>query len=158
MPLRLDNARALPHAHSRKQQTKKTFKQGFKVDQAASPMPETRQPERPAPRATSSEWWARSSRNPGRDQIGTPGRDHRNQQARLARHGFDQHSINAEVYLLAVRSFWFLRHCSNTAQNRRISLLREIKDQRWPRRAPKGHYLADKKAGNRGKKGLGISP
>jgi DNA invertase Pin-like site-specific DNA recombinase len=26
-----------------------------------------------------SEWWARSSRNPGRDQIGTPGRDRRNQ-------------------------------------------------------------------------------
>src|SRR6266849_6906626 len=43
-------------------------------------MPETNTPERLTPRATSkSEWWARSSRNPGRDQIGTPGRDHRNQ-------------------------------------------------------------------------------
>ena len=67
MPLRLDNARALPTCPQ--QQTKKTFKPRFKVDHAASPMPETRQPERLAPRATSkSEWWARSSRNPGRDQ------------------------------------------------------------------------------------------
>jgi hypothetical protein len=32
-----------------------------------------------APGDIKSEWWARSSRNPGRDQIGTPGRDHRNQ-------------------------------------------------------------------------------
>jgi hypothetical protein len=32
---------------------------------------------RPGP-TSKSEWWARSSRNPGRDQIGTPGRDHRN--------------------------------------------------------------------------------
>ena len=66
MPLRLDNARALPHAHSRKQQTKKTFKQGFKVDQAASPMPESRQPERLAPRAT-------SNRKGGRDHLGILG-------------------------------------------------------------------------------------
>src|SRR5438477_9768864 len=42
-------------------------------------MPETNTPERLTPRATSkSEWWARSSRNPGRDQISTPGRNHRN--------------------------------------------------------------------------------
>ncbi|WP_205124641.1 hypothetical protein, partial [Bradyrhizobium sp. MOS001] len=31
-----------------------------------------------APGDIKSEGWARSSRNPGRDQIGTPGRDHRN--------------------------------------------------------------------------------
>jgi hypothetical protein len=33
----------------------------------------------PAPGDIKSERWARSSRNPGRDQIGTPGRDRRNQ-------------------------------------------------------------------------------
>ncbi|WP_205124605.1 hypothetical protein, partial [Bradyrhizobium sp. MOS001] len=33
-----------------------------------------------APGDIKSEGWARSSRNPGRDQIGTPGRDHRNPQ------------------------------------------------------------------------------
>src|SRR3979411_209956 len=61
MPLRLDNARALPTCPT--QQTQKTFKTRFKVDHAASPMPETRQPERLAPRAT-------SNRNGGRDHLG----------------------------------------------------------------------------------------
>jgi hypothetical protein len=64
MPLRLDNARALPTCPQ--QQTKKTFKPRFKVDHAASPMPETRQPERLAPRAT-------SNRNGGRDHLGILG-------------------------------------------------------------------------------------
>jgi hypothetical protein len=77
-------------------------------------------------------------------------------EARLARHGFDQHSINVEVYLQAREIFLVFEALLNTAQNRRMSLLREIKDQRWPRRVPKGHYLADQKASNRGKKGLGI--
>jgi hypothetical protein len=66
MPLRLDNARALPTCPQQKQQTKKTFKPRFKVDHAASPMPENRQPERLAPRAT-------SNRNGGRDHLGIPG-------------------------------------------------------------------------------------
>src|SRR6202048_4852851 len=64
MPLRLDNARALPTCPQ--QQTKKPFKPRFKVDHAASPMPETRQPERLAPRAT-------SNRNGGRDHLGILG-------------------------------------------------------------------------------------
>src|SRR3984885_2004426 len=64
MPLRLDNARALPTCPQ--QQTKKTFKSRFKVDYAASPMPETRQPERLPPRAT-------SNRNGGRDHLGILG-------------------------------------------------------------------------------------
>src|ERR1700716_3168627 len=64
MPLRLDNARALPTCPQ--QQTKKTFKPRFKVDHPASPMPETRQPERLAPRAT-------SNRNGGRDHLGILG-------------------------------------------------------------------------------------
>jgi hypothetical protein len=42
------------------------FKPRFKVDHAASPMPETRQPERLAPRAT-------SNRNGGRDHLGILG-------------------------------------------------------------------------------------
>jgi hypothetical protein len=64
MPLRMDNARALPTCPQ--QQTKKAFKPLFKVDHAASPMPETRQPERLAPRAT-------SNRNGGRDHLGILG-------------------------------------------------------------------------------------
>ncbi len=74
-------------------------------------------------------------------------------EARLTRHGFDQHSINVEVYLQAREIFLVFEALLNTAQNRRMSILREIKDQRWPRRVPKGHYLADQKAGNPGKKG-----
>src|ERR1700724_2192261 len=66
MPLRLDNARALPTCPQQEQQTKKTFKPRFKVDHAASPMPETRPPERLAPRAT-------SNRNGGRDHLGILG-------------------------------------------------------------------------------------
>lgn len=63
MPLRLDNAKSVAHMPTaEQQQTKKDFKPRFKVDPAASPMPETRQPERLAPRGDiKSEWWARSS-------------------------------------------------------------------------------------------------
>src|SRR5580704_55139 len=68
MPLRLDNARALPTCPQ--QQTKKTFKPRFKIDHAASPMPETNRPERLAPGRHQigmvgeiiSESWARSNR------------------------------------------------------------------------------------------------
>src|SRR5262249_22666685 len=55
-----------PTCPQQKQQTKKTFKPRFKVDHAASPMPENRQPERLAPRAT-------SNRNGGRDHLGILG-------------------------------------------------------------------------------------
>jgi len=48
------------------QQTKKDFKPRFKVDPAASPMPETRQPERLAP-------WATPTRKGGRDHLGILG-------------------------------------------------------------------------------------
>jgi len=48
------------------QQTKKALKPRFKVDPAASPMPETKQPERLPPRAT-------SNRNGGRDHLGILG-------------------------------------------------------------------------------------
>jgi hypothetical protein len=48
------------------QKQKKSFKPRFKIDHAASPMPETNRPERLAPRAT-------SNRNGGRDHLGIPG-------------------------------------------------------------------------------------
>src|ERR1700682_2918599 len=70
MPLRLDNARALPTCPQQEQQKNKSFKPRFKIDHAASPMPETRQPERLRPGRHQigmvgeiiSESWARSNR------------------------------------------------------------------------------------------------
>ena len=71
MPLRLDNAKCVAHMPTaEQQQTKKDFKPQFKVDHAASPMPETRLPERLAPGRHQigmvgeiiSESWARSNR------------------------------------------------------------------------------------------------
>ncbi len=66
MPLRLDNARALPTCPQQEQQKNQPVEPRFKIDHAASPMPETRQPERLAPRAT-------SNRNGGRDHLGILG-------------------------------------------------------------------------------------
>jgi hypothetical protein len=65
MPLRLDNARALPTC-PQQQQKNKSFKSRFKIDRAALPMPKTIKPERLPPRAT-------SNRNGGRDHLGIPG-------------------------------------------------------------------------------------
>ena len=58
--------RRCPHAHSRATAKNKPVEPRSKVDHAASPMPETRQPERLPPRAT-------SSRNGGRDHLGILG-------------------------------------------------------------------------------------
>ncbi len=66
MPLRLDNARASPTCPQQEQQKNQPVEPRFKIDHAASPMPETRQPERLAPRAT-------SNRNGGRDHLGILG-------------------------------------------------------------------------------------
>jgi len=66
MPLRLANAKALPTCPQQQQTQKKSFKPRFKVDDAASPMPEPNPPERLAPRAT-------SNRNGGRDHLGSLG-------------------------------------------------------------------------------------
>src|ERR1700730_3920940 len=66
MPLRLDDARALPTCPQQKQQKNKSAEPRFKIDHVALPMPETRQPERLAPRAT-------SNRNGGRDHLGILG-------------------------------------------------------------------------------------
>ena len=68
MPLRLDNAKRVAHMPTaeQKQQKNQPVEPRFKIDHAASPMPETRQPERLAPRAT-------SNRNGGRDHLGILG-------------------------------------------------------------------------------------
>ena len=65
MPLRLDNAKSVAHMPTaeQKQQKNQPVEPRFKIDHAASPMPETRQPERLAPRATSN--W-----NGGHDHLG----------------------------------------------------------------------------------------
>ena len=66
MPLRLDNAKGVAHMPTAGAAKNKSFEPRFKIDHAASPMPETRQPERLAPRAT-------SNRNGGRDHLGILG-------------------------------------------------------------------------------------
>ena len=68
MPLRLDNAKGVAHMPTAEAATKenKNIESRFKIDPAASPMPETRQPERLPPRAT-------SNRNGGRDHLGILG-------------------------------------------------------------------------------------
>jgi hypothetical protein len=66
MPLRLDNARALPTCPQQEQQKNNSFESRFKIDLAASPMPEIKQPERLPPRAT-------SNRKGGRDHLGILG-------------------------------------------------------------------------------------
>src|SRR6266436_4704879 len=78
MPLRLDNAKSVAHMPTaEQQQTKKDFKPRFKVDPAASPMPEIRLPERLAT-------GRHQNRNAGRDHLGIPGRDRRNRQKMVA--------------------------------------------------------------------------
>src|SRR5882757_5478340 len=68
MSLRLDNAKCVAHMPTaeQKQQKNQFVEPRFKIDHAASPMPETTQPERLAPRAT-------SNRNGGRDHLGILG-------------------------------------------------------------------------------------
>src|ERR1700733_10537963 len=66
MPLRLDNANGVAHMPTAGAAENNPFEPRFKIDHAASPMPQTTQPERLAPRAT-------SSRNGGRDHLGILG-------------------------------------------------------------------------------------
>ncbi|WP_245474792.1 hypothetical protein [Bradyrhizobium sp. Leo121] len=51
-------------------------------------------------------------------------------EARLATYGYDPAAINAEVYLQAREVFLVFEALLNTAQNRRLSLLREIDNRR----------------------------
>jgi hypothetical protein len=67
MPLRLDNAKSVVHMPTAEAATdNEDFEPLFKVDHAASPMPETNKPERLTPRAT-------SNRYGGRDHLGMLG-------------------------------------------------------------------------------------
>jgi len=72
-PWRCEHAATLGHAKgvahkptADQHETKKDFKPRFNVDHAASPMPDTSEPERLAPCAT-------SNRKGGRDHLGIPG-------------------------------------------------------------------------------------
>ncbi|MCA6104662.1 MULTISPECIES: hypothetical protein [Bradyrhizobium] len=51
-------------------------------------------------------------------------------EARLASYGFDQHSINADVYVQAREVFVLFESLLNAAQTRRLLLIREIKRHR----------------------------
>ncbi len=51
-------------------------------------------------------------------------------EARLADYGFDPHSINAEVYAHARELFLMFESLLVAAQTRRMSLLRDISNQR----------------------------
>jgi hypothetical protein len=51
-------------------------------------------------------------------------------EARLASYGFDQSSINAEVFVQAREAFFMFESLLNSAQQRRIFLLREMNGRR----------------------------
>jgi hypothetical protein len=51
-------------------------------------------------------------------------------EARLASYGFDQNAINAEVFVQAREAFFMFESLLNSAQQRRIFLLREISGRR----------------------------
>ncbi|WP_342710764.1 hypothetical protein AAFG13_00235 [Bradyrhizobium sp. B124] len=53
-------------------------------------------------------------------------------EARLASYGFDQHSINTDVYIQAREAFVLFEGLLNAAQSRRLLLIREIKKCRLP--------------------------
>jgi hypothetical protein len=52
-------------------------------------------------------------------------------EARLASYGFDQHSINTDVYVQAREIFVLFESLLNAAQARRLLLIREIKKHRF---------------------------
>ncbi|MHC2335467.1 hypothetical protein [Bradyrhizobium sp. USDA 4454] len=53
-------------------------------------------------------------------------------ETRLASYGFDQHSINTDVYIQAREAFILFEGLLNAAQARRLLLIREIKKHRFP--------------------------
>lgn len=53
-------------------------------------------------------------------------------EARLASYGFDQHSINTDVYVQAREVFILFEGLLSAAQARRLLLIREIKRHRFP--------------------------
>ena len=60
-------------------------------------------------------------------------------EARLAAHGYDAQAVNVQVYLEAHEIFLAIEALLNSAQNRRLSLLREIDNRRYTRNKPKSH-------------------
>ncbi|MCK1643004.1 hypothetical protein IVA95_36960 [Bradyrhizobium sp. 157] len=54
-------------------------------------------------------------------------------EARLAAYGYDSNAINTQVYLQARDVFLVFEALLNSAQSRRLSLLRELKIRRQPR-------------------------
>lgn len=66
IPLRLANARALPICTQQEPTKSQPVKSRVKIDRAASPIPESRQPKHLTPRA-------KSNRNGGRDHLGILG-------------------------------------------------------------------------------------
>jgi len=64
-------------------------------------------------------------------------------EARLAAYGYDSHAINTQVYLQARDVFLVFEALLNSAQNRRLSLLREMTKRRHTRDRPKHHYRAE---------------
>lgn len=65
-------------------------------------------------------------------------------EARLAVHGFDQHSINAEVYTQAHELFLMFETLLVAAQTRRMTLLREISNNRRQAKSFEKSALPDK--------------
>ena len=59
-------------------------------------------------------------------------------ETRLLTYGFDQHSINVEVYLQAREVLLVFEALITSAHSRRVSLLREIERQRCPARLRRG--------------------
>ena len=58
-------------------------------------------------------------------------------EARLAAHGYDVQTVNVQVYLEAHEIFLAIEALLNSAQNRRLSLLREIDNRQHTRNKPK---------------------
>jgi hypothetical protein len=64
-------------------------------------------------------------------------------ETRLAAHGYDSFAINTQVYLQAHDIFLAFEALLNSAQNRRMSLLREINNRRHLENRPKHHPRAE---------------
>jgi hypothetical protein len=54
-------------------------------------------------------------------------------EARLAAYGYDAHAINTQVYLQARDIFLVFEALLNSAQNRRMSLIRDMNNRRYKR-------------------------
>jgi hypothetical protein len=64
-------------------------------------------------------------------------------ETRLAAYGYDSFAINTQVYLQARDIFLAFEALLNSAQNRRMSLLREINNRRHMENRPKHYHRAE---------------